>query len=172
MKTLFSKAPWVKLFGLGLVVFALSACEPIAVFSVNPTSPAAKEATTFDAAETMVSNVPEDTVATSFVWDFGDGKTGRGKSVDHTYANPGTYTVSLTVTDSAGRVGDTKQPVTVGKANPVSTTDPTAPVDPSTPTTPTTPTTPANPTTPADPATPADPNADIPLGEVPGSKAK
>jgi len=38
----------------------------------------------------------------SFVWSFGDGATGRGDAVTHTYAQAGAYDVSETVTDSDG----------------------------------------------------------------------
>lgn len=34
-------------------------------------------------------------MATNFVWDFGDGQTGSGQQASHTYAAPGTYTVTL-----------------------------------------------------------------------------
>jgi PKD repeat protein len=37
-----------------------------------------------------------------YAWDFGDGRTGQGASVSHTYATAGTYTATLTVTDSHG----------------------------------------------------------------------
>jgi PKD repeat protein len=37
-----------------------------------------------------------------YVWDFGDGNTGDGKTVTHTYTEADTYVVSLTVTDEAG----------------------------------------------------------------------
>jgi chitodextrinase len=38
----------------------------------------------------------------SWQWDFGDGGTGSGQSVDHDYSNGGDHTVTLTVTDNAG----------------------------------------------------------------------
>jgi uncharacterized repeat protein (TIGR01451 family) len=38
-------------------------------------------------------------------WDFGDGNTGSGSTVTHSYALPGVYTVTLTVTDACGYTG-------------------------------------------------------------------
>ncbi len=37
-----------------------------------------------------------------YEWDFGDGTTGIGKTVTHSYSKPGAYTVTLTVKDMAG----------------------------------------------------------------------
>lgn len=37
-----------------------------------------------------------------YQWDFGDGSTGEGVMTTHTYTDPGSYIVSLTVWDAAG----------------------------------------------------------------------
>jgi len=52
----------------------------------------------------------EDGTITSFQWDFGDGNTGSGKTVEHQYTKPGIYHVTLTVTDTQnGEETDTVQ---------------------------------------------------------------
>jgi PKD repeat protein len=38
----------------------------------------------------------------AYAWTFGDGGTGSGSPVDHTYASAGNYTANVTVTDSIG----------------------------------------------------------------------
>jgi PKD repeat protein len=52
----------------------------------------------------------------AWLWDFGDNTTSTLSDPSHAYAGPGTYTVSLVVTDDDGAKGTTNQPVTV--ANP------------------------------------------------------
>jgi YVTN family beta-propeller protein len=49
------------------------------------------------------SKDPDGTIAT-YAWDFGDGKHAKGPEATrtHTYRRPGTYTVTLTVTDDEG----------------------------------------------------------------------
>ena len=54
----------------------------------------------FDASGTFVAD-NSSIIFKSYSWDFGDGKTGMGVSVNHTYARSGNYTVSLNVTDVA-----------------------------------------------------------------------
>jgi PKD repeat protein len=44
---------------------------------------------------------------TSYVWDFGDGTTASGALVSKAYVTPGTYTVTLTVTDNGGLTATT-----------------------------------------------------------------
>lgn len=41
----------------------------------------------------------------SYAWDFGDGTGAEGAVVQHLFTAPGTYGVSLTVTDNSGAVG-------------------------------------------------------------------
>lgn len=46
-------------------------------------------------------------------WDFGDGTTGTGETVSHTYGCGGTFSVNLTVTDDDGATDTSSQEVTV-----------------------------------------------------------
>jgi len=68
-----------------------------------------------ESAETVLTGVvihfnasgsydPDGTIV-SYFWDFGDGNTGAGVTIDHSYADNGTYTVTLTVTDNDGETG-------------------------------------------------------------------
>ena len=43
-----------------------------------------------------------------YSWDFGDGSTGNGPIVEHTYTTANSYTVTLTVTDSQGNTSTAK----------------------------------------------------------------
>jgi len=54
---------------------------------------------------------------TNYTWDFGDGSMGWGPQVFHTYAEPGTYHVELTVCDEAGNCAGDRINVTVERAN-------------------------------------------------------
>ena len=59
------------------------------------------------------SGSTDDNGISSYAWDFGDGNTGSGSTASHTYAAGGTYTVTLTVTDSVGQTDTSSQSVTV-----------------------------------------------------------
>lgn len=49
----------------------------------------------------------------AYAWDFGDGATGAGTAATHTYPDPGRYTVTLTLTDTAGRLATATREVDV-----------------------------------------------------------
>jgi hypothetical protein len=51
-------------------------------------------------ALTFTGTAFTDGPALSFAWDFGDGNTATGEQASHAFNLPGTYTVTLTVTDS------------------------------------------------------------------------
>ena len=48
-----------------------------------------------------------------FLWDFGDDSGSSGKTVEHTYTDEGTYTVTLTVVDDENRIGVSKKEVDI-----------------------------------------------------------
>ena len=106
----------VKLLFIGLVAALLVACNPIAVMEYSPSEPRANQEIEFDGSGTLISNMPTGAAAVSYEWKFGDGKTARGETVTHTYTRAGTYQVTLTVTDSAGRSGTTTENITVREA--------------------------------------------------------
>ena len=62
----------------------------------------------------------------TYAWDFGDGSTGSGVAPEHIYAAPGTYEVTLTVTDSAGLSDRSTSTVTISEAPPPPAIPPTA----------------------------------------------
>jgi hypothetical protein len=121
----------IRLWKLLLVsVFAMFvvACKPFASFTVSPDPVVAGQVATFDASASSVGPKPKNNAAVSYAWDFGDGTTGTGKVATHTFAAAGTYTVKLSVTDKAGRVGTSVDKVKV-KAGDDPTTGTTVPLN-------------------------------------------
>jgi hypothetical protein len=56
--------------------------------------------------------------ALSYRWSFGDGSTGSGQQVQHTWASAGDYTLKLTIQDSAGKSIVIEKTVAVGQSWP------------------------------------------------------
>lgn len=55
----------------------------------------------------------DDNGISGYSWNFGDGQSASGSNVSHTYANDGTYTIRLTVTDTANQTSTAEQAVTI-----------------------------------------------------------
>jgi len=71
---------------------------PIAKFTESVTTALNGTSISFDASGSSDS----DGTITSYAWDFGDGTTATGATTAHAYSTPGSYTVTLTVTDNDG----------------------------------------------------------------------
>jgi len=67
---------------------------------------------------TFTNTSTDDAGIASSAWTFGDGGTSSATSPTHAYANGGTYTVGLTVTDAGGLSNSTSQSVTVSAPAP------------------------------------------------------
>ncbi len=74
---------------------------PIASFTVTPDTGLLPLAVSLDAS---ASRDTDGTIA-SFQWDFGDGTTATGATVQHTYIKTARFEVRLSVTDDDGAVG-------------------------------------------------------------------
>jgi chitodextrinase len=73
--------------------------EPPILDIKAPNNGSANQTIVFDAS----GSIDPDGIIISYVWDFGDGTTGTGKTLDHSYTKPGIYLVTLTVTDNIGK---------------------------------------------------------------------
>jgi len=88
-----------------------------------PASPQEAASLSFSAAVTDPS-AADTSAGFDFVWSWGDGATDSGKGLSpqtHTYADNGSYPVTLTVTDRKGGVTSKSTTLVVGNAAPVVT---------------------------------------------------
>ncbi len=82
---------------------------PTAAAAASPTSGVAPLPVNFNGSG---SSDPDGSIV-SYAWTFGDGGTGSGVAPSHTYANPGSYTATLTVTDNNGATASNSVGITV-----------------------------------------------------------
>jgi len=88
--------------------------SPIADFSASPSTVYTGEVIDFASA-----SYDPDGYITSYFWDFGDGNTGSGVTVSHSYVDDGEYLVTLRVVDDDGAAGSKKASITVKNRSPV-----------------------------------------------------
>jgi PKD repeat protein len=88
------------------------ASKPEAEFEINAEQTIIDEPITFDASV----STDRDGDIQEYRWDFGDGDTATGETVEHEYEDSGSYTVSLQVIDSLGNVDSVAKTVEVTAA--------------------------------------------------------
>lgn len=86
--------------------------DPVASFFAAPSSGPAPLEVTFDGSTSYDS----DGAIVSYSWDFGDGETGEGAIVIHTYTTSGTFEASLVIKDNDGRAGTASEEIVVGES--------------------------------------------------------
>ncbi len=89
---------------------------PTAVMNMPPAAYAGT-GVAFSAEE---SSDPDGNIA-SWFWDFGDGASSEGITANHSYADSGNYTVSLTCTDSKGAASRSKKTIRIGEDSGIDT---------------------------------------------------
>jgi PKD repeat protein len=114
---------------------------PTAQFVITPIPVTTNVATNFDGSASCAgaaTGTPPNAVCNpssnnlvSYQWGFGDGGAAMGRATSHSYSAPGTYTVTLTVTNDGGKFATASQTISVA-ASPLPTASfvfsPSAPV--------------------------------------------
>ena len=86
---------------------------PVALFTYSPSAPGLGEWIQFDGT----ASVDPDGAITSYSWNFGDGSTSYGATAWQRYTTPGTYAVTLIVTDDDGASDSISQTIQIGPTN-------------------------------------------------------
>ncbi len=98
------------------IAIVVTDAPPIAQASVNNNAPLPGVAVIFSATGSydLLGEI------VSYDWEFGDGQTGTGETVEHAYNQGDYYVVTLTVTDEAGLTGQAHLEMNVqpGQADP------------------------------------------------------
>jgi len=96
-------------------IYAVVKTPPNATFTSSSTSLPTGENVTFNATDSY----DLDGQIVSYFWNFGDGDTGTGNVTTHSYADNGTYTVTLTITDNDGLNDTALDTITVQNRPPI-----------------------------------------------------
>lgn len=94
----------------------VSNVEPTANFTYSPTNPLINQNIEFVDAST-----DEDGMIESWFWNFDDGNNDTNESTNHSYENPGSYNVTLNVTDDDGAMSSKKITIIIRESNQIPT---------------------------------------------------
>ncbi len=86
---------------------------PVASIQASPLSGVAPVTVSFNGT----GSTDSDGSIQTYAWNFGDGATATGSSIQHLYSSAGTYTARLTVTDDDGASGTSTVQVSVAEPN-------------------------------------------------------
>ena len=77
-------------------------------FTVSAEAFVTEKPITFDASQSVAPGS-----ISSYAWDFGDGESGEGMTVEHAYTSVGSFTITLTITDDQGTTATTTRTISV-----------------------------------------------------------
>ena len=110
---IFTIGGFTRAINITLEPLAAPNAPPVALFSYSPPNPGLGEWIQFNGS----ASVDPDGTVDSYSWSFGDGATGYGASAWHRYMVPGTYSITLIVTDNDGASDSISQTIQIGSAN-------------------------------------------------------
>jgi len=127
VKTTHQRSKWIKgALAASLLIpllLWLTGCRlfnvaPIAAFTISAQSGQAPLEVNFSA----VLSSDQDGIIVQYDWDFGDGTSGSGETVSHTFGAAGTFTVVLRVIDDRGDSATNSKAIYVSPAEPAGPT--------------------------------------------------
>ncbi len=85
----------------------------VSYVSMTVTATAAPASGNAPLATVLAASVTGGQEPYTYAWDFGDGQTGTGNLITHTYTTAGSYTATVTVTDNTGATATGSVAITV-----------------------------------------------------------
>lgn len=121
-KNIFKTSIWLSL-GLVLILSACQKDEVTKELGAAPTAAQVQFTATPTTANANIVTFTNQSPGFKAIWDFGNGATAEGSSVQASYPLAGTYTVKLTIVTDGGYVSNSKT-ITIATTNPAMLTDP------------------------------------------------